>query len=98
MSLEEAITPDNPSWNRIFYGEAIANAMEKFNKCLSEVETRHQDYFDALTEEAEEQNKPVRLHNFTLIQWNNQGLQMAIKPELRADIAAECRACVKGLS
>jgi hypothetical protein len=68
MPLEEN-TQGGPSWNEVFHGKAVADAMAKLDACLLEVEKMHQTYFDALTEQADEKRRPVRLNNFTVMSW-----------------------------
>ena len=97
MPLEEQAGPNGPSWNEVFHGPEAAAAMKKLDACLLKIEEKHQAYFDALTEAAEEKDKPVRLHNFTLITWNSQGVRFGTQAELREDIALECQACVNSL-
>ncbi|RZK45009.1 MAG: hypothetical protein EOO61_01695 [Hymenobacter sp.] len=97
MPLEENFTPAGPSWNEVFHGPAIAAVMDKLKACLLEVEKKHQEYFDELSEQADEEDRPVRLHNFTTEWWHDGIFQFGTKPELRQDIADECVACVEGL-
>lgn len=93
MPLEEKDYSDGPSFNEAIYGKEMADAEVRLKACLSEVEARHQAYFDSLTAEAPEQDRPVRLHNFHILQWDAHHITFSILPGLREDIADECRAC-----